>query len=84
MFHVQNVNSIDNLYERWIKPFYGISTKFLNQYLNWFMFLQRIKNKTNQVIDLAEIILRNKKAKFAYNEIDNYYQILINQQYSKT
>jgi transposase-like protein len=84
MFHVQNVNSIDNLYERWIKPFYGISTKFLNQYLNWFMFLQRIKNKTNQVIDLAEIILRNKKAKFVYNEIENCYENLINQQYSKT
>lgn len=84
MFHVQNVNSIDNLYERWIKPFYGISTKFLNQYLNWFMFLQRIKNKTNQVIDLAEIILRNKKAKFIYNEVENCYKILLNQQYSKT
>lgn len=84
MFHVQNVNSIDNLYERWVKPFYGISTKFLNQYLNWFMFLQRIKNKTNQVIDLAEIILRNKKAKFIYNEVENCYKILLNQQYSKT
>ncbi len=84
MFHVQNVNSIDNLYERWIKPFYGISTKYLNQYLNWFMFLQRIKNKTNQVIDLAEIILRNKKTKFNYNQIDNCYEILLNQQYSKT
>jgi transposase-like protein len=84
MFHVQNVNSIDNLYERWIKPFYGISTKFLNQYLNWFMFLQRIKNKTNQVIDLAEIILRNKKAKFIYNEVESCYEILLNQQYSKT
>ena len=84
VYHVQNVNSIDNLYERWIKPFYGISTKYLNQYLNWFMFLQKIKNKTNQVIDLAEIILKNKKAKSAYDEIENCYEKLLNQQYSKT
>ena len=84
IYHVQNVNSIDNLYERWIKPFYGISTKFLSQYLNWFMFLQKTKNKTNQVIELAEIIIRNKKAQFKYKEIEDLYEILLNPQYSKT
>lgn len=84
VYHVQNVNSIDNLFERWIKPFYGVSTRYLDQYLNWFMFLQRTKNKINQVIDLAEIILRNKKAKFKYNVIDENYELLINQHYSIT
>ena len=34
MYHVQNVNSIDNLYERWSKPFYGVSINFLGKYLN--------------------------------------------------
>jgi hypothetical protein len=33
-YHVQQVNSIDNRYERWIKPFYGVSTKYLSGYLN--------------------------------------------------
>jgi hypothetical protein len=33
-YHVQHVNSLDNLYERWIKPFYGVSTKYLSGYLN--------------------------------------------------
>lgn len=83
VFHVQNVNSIDNLYERWIAPFYGISTKFLTQYLNWFMFLQKTKNKTNQVKDLAEIILRNKKARLAYLNIEDKYENLLNPHYSK-
>ena len=84
IYHVQNVNSIDNLFERWVKPFYGISTKYLDKYLNWFMFLQRTKNKTNQVIDLAEIILRNKKAKFKYKETYRMYELLLNPQYSIT
>lgn len=84
LYHVQNVNSIDNLYERWIKPFYGVSTRYLEKYLNWFMFLQKSKNKLNQVIDLAEIILRNKKAKFKYKQIDGIYELLINPHYSKT
>ena len=46
-YHVQHVNSIDNLYERWVKPFYGVSTKYLSGYLNWFVFLQKIKKISN-------------------------------------
>ena len=84
IYHVQNVNSIDNLYERWIKPFYGVSTKYLGNYLNWFMFLQNVKNKTNQALELAEIILSNKKAKKTFKEIESMYQILINPQLTRT
>lgn len=40
-YHVQHVNSLDNRYERWIKPFYGVATKYLSQYLNWFVFIQK-------------------------------------------
>lgn len=83
-YHVQNVNSIDNLYERWIKPFYGISTKYLTQYLNWFMFLQRVKNKTNQATELAQIILSNRKARKTFEEIENMFQLLLNPQLSRT
>ena len=83
-YHVQNVNSIDNLYERWVKPFYGISTKYLVQYLNWFMFLQKVKNKTNQVEELAQSLLSNKKARNIFKEIQNNYEILINPQFSRT
>ena len=75
---------IDNLYERWIKPFYGVSTKYLGNYLNWFMFLQNVKNKTNQALELAEIILSNKKAKKTFKEIESMYQILINPQLTRT
>ena len=45
-YHVQHVNSIDNRYERWIKPFYGVSTKYLSGYLNWFVFCKKLKNLT--------------------------------------
>ena len=42
-YHVQHVNPLDNLYKRLIKPFYGIVTKYLPQYLNWFIFLEKMK-----------------------------------------
>ena len=32
-FHVQHVNSIDNRFERWQKRFYGVATKYLQNYL---------------------------------------------------
>jgi hypothetical protein len=33
-YHVQHVNSIDNQYERWVRRFYGVATKYLPQCLN--------------------------------------------------
>ena len=42
-YHVQHVNSIDNHYERWVKEFYGLASKYLENYLNWFVFLERVK-----------------------------------------
>jgi len=41
-FHVQHVDSLANRYERWIKRFYGVSTKYLPQYQNWFISLEKI------------------------------------------
>ncbi|MBT9150896.1 MAG: hypothetical protein DDT40_01075 [candidate division WS2 bacterium] len=46
-YHVQHVNSLDNRYERWIKGFYGIATKYLENYLNWFVFLEKVKKSLN-------------------------------------
>ena len=42
-YHEQHANSIDNHYERWVKGFYGLASKYLENYLNWFVFLERVK-----------------------------------------
>tara|TARA_R110002111_G_scaffold11862_1_gene36108 strand:+ start:516 stop:1529 length:1014 start_codon:yes stop_codon:yes gene_type:complete len=83
-YHVQHVNSIDNLYERWIKPFYGMSTKYLSGYLNWFVFLQKIKNSRSQVVDIAKVIVGNVKAINTYKSIEENYIKLSIPHYSKT
>lgn len=72
-YHVQHVNSLDNLYERWIKPFYGVATKYLSQYLNWFVFLQKIKNSINPVREFAKTIMSNNMAIRDYHNIENEY-----------
>jgi len=83
-YHVQHVNSMDNLYERWIKPFYGVSTKYLSGYLNWFVFLQKIKKSQSQTIDIVKVMITNVKAINSYKSINKNYKELMNPQYSKT
>jgi len=83
-YHVQHVNSMDNLYERWIKPFYGVATKYLPQYLNWFVFLERVKNSKNPILDLARAVMSNTSAIKSFREIENVYLELNVPHYLKT
>jgi transposase-like protein len=83
-YHVQHVNSIDNLYERWIKRFYGVATKYLDQYLNWFVFLEKVKKSDNPIIDLARNVSSNMSAISNYRSIADNYENLLVPQLSKT
>ncbi len=83
-YHVQHVNSIDNRYQRWIKPFYGVSTKYLSGYLNWFVFLQKVKKSLSQTVDIANIMIKNAKAINTYKAIEENYMELMIPHYSKT
>ena len=83
-YHVQHVNSLDNLYERWIKKFYGVSTKYLPQYLNWFIFLRKIKKTAKPIDDLAVAILKNLNAINIFRNIEEEYLKLGIPHYCKT
>ncbi len=43
IYHVQNVNNTAKRLRQWMKPFNGVATKYLQNYMNWFMVLERIK-----------------------------------------
>lgn len=75
-YHVQHVNSIDNRYERWVSKFYGIATKYLQNYLNWFVFVQKSKKSLQPVRDLAKEIVMNIESKAEYFQIDKRYKEL--------
>ena len=44
VYHVQNVNNTTKRLRQWMQPFNGVSTKYLQNYLNWFMVLEKIKH----------------------------------------
>ena len=61
-----------------------MSTKYLSGYLNWFVFLQKIKNSRSQVVDIAKVIVGNVKAINTYKSIEENYIKLSIPHYSKT
>lgn len=83
-YHVQHVNSIDNLYERWIKPFYGVATKYLPQYLNWFVFLEKTKKSADRLNEFARVVMSNSNAIRDYRNIEDKYLELDIPHYLKT
>jgi transposase-like protein len=72
-YHVQHVNSLDNRYERWVAKFYGIATKYLQNYLNWFVFAEKIKKSLQPIKDLAKEIVMNINSKSDYKNIESRY-----------
>ncbi len=75
-YHVQHVNSIDNRFERWVSKFYGIATKYLQNYLNWFVFIEKNKKSLQPIKDLAKEIVMNIESKAEYYQIARRYEDL--------
>jgi transposase-like protein len=83
-FHIQHVNSIDNRFERWQKQFYGVATKYLQNYLNWFVFLEKVKNNYDKCSELIKTIFENINTIVSFRNIQRKYENLVNLQYCKT
>ena len=49
IYHVQNVNNTAMRLREWMQQFNGVATKYLQNYLNWFMILERIKNNRERL-----------------------------------
>jgi len=48
-FHIQHLNSTHNRIKKWISgTFWGVSTKYLQQYLNWHILKERIKSNRDR------------------------------------
>lgn len=67
--HIQNVNSLHSRLKKWINDdLYGVSTKYLQNYLNWFRCKEKFKNM-DYMIEMIELSLVNTKARAEY--LDN-------------
>lgn len=53
-FHIQNVNAYHSRLKGWLRPFHGVATKYLANYLGWRRLLERYGNQINPLILLRE------------------------------
>lgn len=72
-FHIQHINSLHNRLKKWIRNvFWGVSTKYLQNYLNWFKVKETIlKNDQDQAAGLFKLSMENVEGKMRKGEIDN-------------
>jgi hypothetical protein len=79
LYHLQHVNSTHNKLKKWISyTFWGVSTKYLQQYLHWYRVKESIKDKNNKVELLLERIIKDNGAYARYQKIESKYKSFTN------
>lgn len=68
VYHVQNVNNMDMRLRKWIQSFNGVATKYLQNYLNWFLVLEKIKHNTSKLAVVSEIMFASSTTWFDYKQ----------------
>lgn len=76
IYHVQNVNNMDKRVRDFIRPRNGVATKYLQNYLNWFLALEKIKNSINRHAQMAAMIIGAPQALKAYSQINVLHNLI--------
>ncbi len=78
VYHVQHVNSIDSRLKKWLEyQFGGVSTKYLQKYLNWFKAKEKLKESKDFLKEFAKKSLEDTTARNRYKMIAQAYEELI-------
>ena len=66
-FHIQHVNSLHNRLKKWLNgTFWGVATKYMQDYLNWFKVKETVLKFCNdQADELLGISMNHYNVKFA-------------------
>lgn len=60
---------MDMRLRKFMDSFNGVATKYLQNYLNWFLVLEKIKNTTNKMTTLASIALASNQDWMLFKDI---------------
>jgi transposase-like protein len=78
IYHVQHVNSIDSRMKKWIEyRFMGVSTKYLQNYMNWFKSKEMFKNSPNPNEEFTRQSLENVNAWKSFKTIPQKFEKLV-------
>jgi len=78
IYHVQHVNSMDSRLKNWmVHRFGGVSTKYLQKYLNWFKLKEAIRRSRQSIDELFEKAIENTTAWAEFKRIDKKHDELL-------
>lgn len=70
IYHISHINSLHSLFKGWLRPFNGVSTKYLANYIHWFKWLQNYK--AEKEIVKAQNVIVHSTTKFIDCRIKQY------------
>ena len=68
VYHVQNVNNMDRRLRQFMDSFNGVATKYLQNYLNWFLVLEKIKRSTSKMATVEAIAFASNSTWYEYKQ----------------
>ena len=78
LYHIQHVNFTHNRLKKWIETrFWGVSTKYLQQYLNWFRIKEALKASKQYLKDFMERSIQDIEAYQRYRSIPDRYELIL-------
>jgi len=60
--HLQNVNNVHSQLRTFLRPFNGVSSKYLQNYLNWYAYVDKIQNSKTTIKQWCITMLLTDKA----------------------
>ena len=78
IYHIQHVNSTHNRIKKWIaSTFWGVSTKYLQQYLDWHRIKEDVKHRRDRARTFVQRTMEDAKGLERYAGIGPRYENLI-------
>ena len=69
IYHVQHVNQTAQALRKWMDKFNGVSTKYLQNYLNWYAGMEKLKDNKKQLHSFTRLALESPSAWFDHRNI---------------
>lgn len=78
VYYIQNINFLHLMIKKWIdSTFWGVSTKYLQNYLNWYRIIEFYKNSMNEKQDIINCSTEDMLTLDKYKMINQRYQNII-------
>jgi transposase-like protein len=78
VYHIQNVNSVHHRLKKWIdNTFWGVSTKYLQNYLGWFRLKEKLKGSATFTKDFFARTMQDTDTLKRYRYINVSHQWLL-------